>query len=340
MGKSGWKDKLAALEKELAEMDSGADSAAHKNIMAQLYMVLISPECLRYFNEIYKHSGAKNAYVAKEAEDYMSELWLEVYDRYDPAKSRLLNFLTSRMKNRIIDDERKSAGLVGLPRNWDERQNVAICSADSPAKNEAGDERAVDIINTGNAMRESAEETCGGGGDFLEDLVMDAQLYELASQIFNFMELHSKNKYLISRHEYYRLFYSSDIINFLKIKNDAGPFRHERDVLEAMHYEYTSFCTDEKDRLSYQKGLTMKAILKNRLAKNGDVLPEEKVTHENRSDRLHIPLQNEVVRGYLERQEGSRVSSSSISQAKKKYMLNMYESLRKKDLSYASIAMP
>ena len=339
MGTEGWKDKLLAIEESLAEIeagrDSAADSAVYSNLMTQLYLILLSKECIRYFVAIYKATGAREVLLAKDPEDYMCDLLMEVRDRYDPSKGHLLSFLTARLKNRIIDDARKSGGIVGLPREWEKRKEILVISADETNDPDKGTGKGLDIPD----QRAAGVEYTDSADIFNENLIMDAQLHELASQILHFMELHPGKKGREQRYLYYKLFYSTDIINYLKIQRDTNVFRHERDTIAAMHIGYTFFCTDKKDYRNYLNGLTVKTILHSNLAMNEDALPEDRITKENREERLMIPLQNEVVRGYLERKENKKVSPANISQMKKKYMVDMYESLRKRELSYASIVM-
>ena len=306
--------------------------------MTRLYLLLISRESIRYFYPIFQKSGAENVFVAKDVEDYLSEIWAEANARYEPSKGALLSFLTARMKNRIIDDERKNGGIGSLPRSPNTGSRSIVFSMDQH-----------EFLN-----RE--EQYPGLSGYAPHDLVMDAQLYELASQILTFL----KSKHIsgqtsrqtasqkpkrtqrgaASRYHYYRLFYSSDIINYLKLTYNTTAFRHERDTMEAMHFAYTNFCTDGREKYRSREEMTPKEILRRPLERNANVLPLDRLRSGNRAQRLSIPLQNEVVRGYFERVEGSQVSSANISQMKKKYMLSMYERLREKDLSYADIAMP
>lgn len=351
------RERFLEIERELSSIDPKEDTARRKDVMTRLYLLLISRESIRYFYPIFQKSGAEKAFVAKDIEDYLSEIWAETNARYDPSKGALLSFLTFRMKNRIIDDERKSGGIGSLPRSSDTGYRNVIFSIDQQAKSgvqsDTG-ETILDMLEYRELMHDQYEfrnqkvRCLGMSGDEPYNLVMDAQLYELASQILNFLESKQKSSQKSKRTQrgaerrsvYYRLFYSSDIINYLKLTHNTMAFRHERDAMEAMHFAFTNFCTDRCEKYQSRDEMTPKEILRKPMEKNENVLPQDKLRKENLSERLRIPLQNEVVRGYFERVEETRVSSANISQMKKKYMLDMYERLREKDLSYAEIAIP
>lgn len=361
----GLKERFLEIEQELSSIDAHEDTARRRDVMTRLYLLLISRESIRYFYPIFQKSGAENVFVAKDVEDYLSEIWAEANARYEPSKGALLSFLTARMKNRIIDDERKNGGIGSLPRSPNTGSRSIVFSMDQPVEAEgqpAPGESARDGLEYRNLLQDQheflnrEEQYPGLSGYAPHDLVMDAQLYELASQILTFL----KSKHIsgqtsrqtasqkpkrtqrgaASRYHYYRLFYSSDIINYIKLTHNTTAFRHERDTMEAMHFTYTNFCTDGEEKYRSREEMTPKEILRKPLERNANVLPLDRLRSGNRVQRLSIPLQNEVVRGYFERVEGSPVSSANISQMKKKYMLNMYERLREKDLSYADIAMP
>ncbi len=339
MGTTGIRGRILDIETKLASIDKSEDSAVFGNLMLNLYSVLVSKEGLRYFNSIFSGSGAAGAYIAKDSEDYLSELWLEAYNRYDPAQGHLLSFLTSRMKSRIIDDMRKVNGIVGLPKDGEERKAVKITSIDAPVKSngeEVRDSNVLDWIGTG-LQNQGVEE------EYSKSVLMDEQLYELASQILRFMDHKSpKNKKDKSDNTYlyYKLCYSTDMINYLKLTCNTGVFRHERDTMGAMHFSFTNFCTDRQEPYSSPAALTAAAILRKKLARNEEVLPEDKVNEKNKESRLAVPLQNEVVRGYLHRKEDLKISSAAVSKAVKKYRKDMYERLLEKNLSYAAIFDP
>ena len=94
------------------------------------------------------------------------------------------------------------------------------------------------------------------------------------------------------------------------------------------------------DFVFMREEIKARPINRKKLARNGEVLPADKITEKNRKKRLAIPLQNEVVRGYLHRKENLTISSPAVSKAVKKYRKDMYSRLLEKDLSYAGIIEP
>ena len=330
----GLKDRILEIEIGLSGIDREKDYAVYEDLLTKLYFLLISNEGIRYFQPIYDKKGAKKAQVAKEPEDYLSELWIEVRTRYNPEKGHLLHFISSRMEGRIIDDGRKGGGLTGMSRDPQKREGISIISNDQPVQGEEGTIRGAGILDS---VRDYGEEY---EGELSKDLIMDAQLHELASQILHFSDRHKGQKTGKRKKMYYGLFYSTDIINFLKSTADKNAFQHERDTLDAMHFNYTNFCTAKAEKYSLPGEMSIVSIRKKELALNADVLPADKVTDNNKSTALDVPLQNEVVRGYMEREENYSVSSANISQQVKKYRKDMYYGLRDKDLSYAEIVYP
>ena len=333
MASNGLKDQILEIEAGLSEIDKERDYAVYKDLLTKLYILLISNESIRYFQSIYDKKEAKKAQVAKEPEDYLSELWIEVRLHYNPEKGHLLHFISSRMESRIIDDERKGGGLTGIPRDPQKREEISISSTDQPIQGEEGTIRGSSIIDNVNGYGEEE-------GELSKDLIMDAQLHELASQILHFSDKHRGQKTGKRKKMYYGLFYSTDIINFLKSTGDINAFQHERDTLDAMHFNYTNFCTAKAEKYSLPSEMSVVSIREKGLALNADVLPADKVTDNNKSTALDVPLQNEVVRGYMEREENFSVSSANISQQVKDYRKDMYCGLRDKDLSYAEIVYP
>ena len=334
MASNGLKDRILEIEIGLSEIDKERDYAVYEDLLTKLYILLISNEGIRYFQSIYDKKEAKKAQVAKEPEDYLSELWIEVRSLYNPEKGHLLHFISSRMESRIIDDERKGGGLTGIPRDPQKREGISISSTDQSVQGEEGTIRGASILDTVNDYGEENK------GELSKDLIMDAQLHELASQILHFSDRHRGQKTGKRKRMYYGLFYSTDIINFLKRTGDINAFQHERDTLEAMHFNYTNFCTSKAEKYSLPGEMSVVSIRKKGLALNADVLPADKVTDKNKSTALDVPLQNEVVRGYMEREENFSISSANISQQVTDYRKEMYYGLRDKDLSYAEIVYP
>lgn len=470
-----FKDKLGDIERRWRKLDRNVDSAVWTNLATELYLLLLSDgdrtgtelladgdrigteflddsgrtetedrssEGIRYFEQILKNTGIHFSQVAKSTEDYLSEICLEACRLYDPSKGHLVNFISSRLKARIIDDARKKAGITGQPRVMGSRNidssnvsdsyasgdsvpndnadflNVSggsVCNSNAGLNSANGSSACGGNVNDGNVPNDNADfgnavsagisidkvsrnkadgdvgklkkhkkskrvaeigavgkseaivissideadsskdEKTGispldrqslnqwqneGSADFDKHFVMDAQLSELASQILHFMKRHKGSQATERNRMFYELFYSTDIINYLKVTEDTESFQHERDIMSAMHFSYTNFCTDRKDPYMREEAITPCAIVSKELAKNGEVLPYDKVGKKSKADndeRLAIPLQNEVVRGYLEREEDDKVSSALISNKMKKYMQDMYESLKSKDLSYAEI---
>lgn len=129
---SYFKQNLLEIEQKLRGLqDTDQNSIKIRmDVMTDLYCVLHSKQAVTYFMSIYRRTGAHNAAIAKDIEDYISEAWTEAFRCYDPNKGALLPFLAIRIQNKIIDDERKMGGMVGLPRNGQERAKLNFISVD------------------------------------------------------------------------------------------------------------------------------------------------------------------------------------------------------------------
>ena len=129
---SYFKQNLLEIEQKLRGLqDTDQNSIKIRmDVMTDLYCVLHSKQAVTYFMSIYRRTGAHNATIAKDIEDYISEAWTEAFRCYDPNKGTLLPFLAIRIQNKIIDDERKMGGMVGLPRNGQERAKLNFISVD------------------------------------------------------------------------------------------------------------------------------------------------------------------------------------------------------------------
>ena len=341
MTSNSFKQDLFRIECDLKRMNGNnlMTSKTRLDVMQELYCLLHSNQSIVYFLSIFQRTGAQNAGVAKDIEDYISEAWTAAYECYNPDKGALLPFLTVRVRNKIIDDERKMGGLVGLPRDSKERARLKLVSVDQEnapsgfrvTKSENGilDDYSYDQYNS--EERFEIE---------YSDLLISDLLRSFSAVILDYT-----HKYPVQRWEelendypqgsmlkkrkkyfYYRLFYSSDVISIIKENRSIAGFQYERETMDAMHFGFTNFVTDRSVPYLNYKEITPVAILMKPLARNCDVLPARNAAVMNNS-RLSIPIQNEVVRGYMEHIESVRISSSNISQMKQKYRCDMRELL-------------
>ena len=329
-----FKQDLLRIEQELRDISEGkrVSPRTRIDIMTELYCLLHSNQSLRYFTSIFRRSGAQNGGVAKDVEDYLSEAWAVAYECYNPSKGSLLSFLTMRLQNKIIDDERKMGGLVGLPRNSNERARLNLVSTDKESLTSEYQE----IMNK-NGILDNYSYARYNSDELFEieyrDLLISDQLRSFSAMILYYAHKYPARRWkdLENNHQqsgmnrkrkkyfYYRLFYSSDIISFIKESRSTVGFYYERETMDAMHFGFTNFVTSRSAPYLNHKEITPITILMKPLARNCDVLPKDNTFLSGNNTHLSIPIQNEVVRGYMERIESVRISSSNISQMKQKY---------------------
>ena len=338
---SYFKQNLLEIEQKLRGLqDTDQNSIKIRmDVMTDLYCVLHSKQAVTYFLSIYRRTGAHNATIAKDIEDYISEAWTEAFRCYDPNKGALLPFLAIRIQNKIIDDERKMGGMVGLPRNGQERAKLNFISVDQDNAAAGTQDIKHGILDDYSFRRYNGEEVLENE---LRDLLVSKWLHSLAATILQF-----ENKYPLQtwkeleidhntssnirkkkKYFYYRLFYSSDIISYIKENMSTAGFCYERETMSAMHLGFTNFCTDRSVPYHDSNEITPLTILVRPLARNVDVFPDGYITWSDRDTRLSVPIQNEVIRKYMECIESVQVSSSNISQMKHKYRCELRELLQ------------
>ena len=186
---SYFKQNLLEIEQKLRELqDTDQNSIKIRmDVMTDLYCVLHSKQAVTYFMSIYRRTGAHNATIAKDIEDYISEAWTESFRCYDPNKGALLPFLAIRIQNKIIDDERKMGGMVGLPRNGQERAKLNFISVDQDNAAAGTQDTKQGILDDYCFRRYNGEEVLENE---LRDLLVSKWLHSLAATILQF-----ENKY-------------------------------------------------------------------------------------------------------------------------------------------------
>ena len=63
-----------------------------QSLMEELYLLLHSSQAIRFFGSIFLRAGGKQIQSGKNMEDYMSEMWIEAYTRYDYSNGHLMPF--------------------------------------------------------------------------------------------------------------------------------------------------------------------------------------------------------------------------------------------------------
>ena len=186
---SYFKQNLLEIEQKLRGLqDTDQNSIKIRmDVMTDLYCVLHSKQAVTYFMSIYRRTGAHNATIAKDIEDYISEAWTEAFRCYDPNKGALLPFLAIRIQNKIIDDERKMGGMVGLPRNGQERAKLNFISVDQDNAAAGTQDTKQGILDDYCFRRYNGEEVLENE---LRDLLVSKWLHSLAATILQF-----ENKY-------------------------------------------------------------------------------------------------------------------------------------------------
>ena len=186
---SYFKQNLLEIEQKLRGLqDTDQNSIKIRmDVMTDLYCVLHSKQAVTYFMSIYRRTGAHNATIAKDIEDYISEAWTESFRCYDPNKGALLPFLAIRIQNKIIDDERKMGGMVGLPRNGQERAKLNFISVDQDNAAAGTQDTKQGILDDYCFRRYNGEEVLENE---LRDLLVSKWLHSLAATILQF-----ENKY-------------------------------------------------------------------------------------------------------------------------------------------------
>ena len=224
---------------------------------------------------------------------------------FDPAKGTLSSFFTTH-----LNYDRADAIEEELKWNPNERLDKCITPA--------GEDD--DLLVSRNESLAEKEETTGLS-TVEDNLFFDSAFFELSSQIIHFTSNHNKKSGNATRRNYFQLFYTSGVINFVKMSDTIPLFQRRRDVEAALKMPFVHFCMEDNC-------ITLTDIYNSQLKYYSEVVEAKETSHE----RISIPLKNEVGISYLKRVEGKSVSKSTYSEQKSAYNAEMLEVLRSKNL--------
>lgn len=163
-----------------------------------------------------------------------------------------------------------------------------------------------------------------GGIDEVENqLLMNAALVELSSQILHFSENHGKKSGNLARRNYFQLFYTSGVTSLVKMSEESPAFQHQRDIEEAMKQSFVDYCM-------IQQCQTLPEIFHGDLKQYGAVV--EGLPDGKREMSIPLPIPDQVGRSYLKNVEALSVSKSTYSEQKSAYKAEMKQFLIDKSI--------
>ena len=271
-------DQLAVQWYELPEE---GNNAAKKSLEERLFCAAM---------ELLGKSGQKGAV------DALGEFWLNDWQRFDPKQSPMSHFLRSRLRLRSRDLNRQDND---LRKKTKDGKTSTICN--ESLNNEEASVQTADI-------KDWRAETA------LEDTLLDERAYECLALILELpvrLRGRSNNPDKIN---YYRLFFTDGITNYIRSNPVHIFFAHERELFQAMRLSFLDYFLTWACR-------TLPAISESDTKLYGELVEDRPM------EPVEQPLPNDVYSAYMSRVEKRNAGTSAISQQRTAYRAFLKETL-------------
>ena len=317
------KIRLNELGKQWRPAEPSRDPAVQQEVWNQIWELVY---------QIYypKETDAHSTVQADDLElNGLAKAMDTIYRTFDPEKGTLSAMLRALTEFRKADELRKELGRLKkdyTSEDKEERERKAReehrkppISLDAPSGRDSEDDGSTmsEIVGCKGAEFEELEER-----EFINDV-----FYELSAQILNFAAHHNKKRGTKTRKSYYQLFYTSDLMSFVKGEKSVPYFQHPRDLLAAMKFPFVDFCLEEP------VCRTIPDIWASALKRYAEVVTLTKQQARNKAEeRIPLPIPDKVGLSYLERVEDHSVTKGAYSQKKTDYEQEMKQALRAQNL--------
>ena len=238
--------RINELGKEVFSISKKEDAAVWQAKWSELYLLAADVFC--------------PSHVAVQKQEYFHAILIDVLTKYDPKKSPLSAYIQKKMEWLEIDDVRKRSGQRVI-RNTDEGQE----EREKPKKERIRTMISYDGTAGGkdddaaSAIKDNLADKHNAITDIEIDGTIDFYLIDLISQILNFANKNPKNKREKKLRKCYEIFYTSGIINHMKMSNEDPDYfqlmngknriQHTRDMVQAMVFPFIPFCMEDMNRL-------------------------------------------------------------------------------------------
>lgn len=333
--KKEYTDKIQALGQELAvlrEGDPQKNKAVFNAKWFELYQVSLRVFC-KYVCEDdadgTAQDGQESGYVyinEKRVPDEVQEAFAKVMDEvvrlYDYEKEpNLFKFMNSRFKLRYQTLlEGQTFTLADYDSSDGNNEDEATDKKDTDKKAK-GKVESLDALTYTQKDKEGEKSrpdaytpSTTDDIDQLEaEYLLDGIFLDLAAEIIS---MTSKVK-LTSRVNYYRLFYTSQLISFLKVRNSKPYFQHESKVYNSLKKAFIDYCVEQQCE-------TLEQIQAASLRWLRDVV--DRVVEPN--IRIPIPIEQEVELTYMNRNEMKKPIAQQTLKEQKSYYNKMFKEIR------------
>lgn len=272
-------DQLAA---EWYALPKEGNEAVKKSMEQSLFcalMDILERTNLRFYTEDHSVISAVDAigdFVSKD------------FGLFDPNQSPFSKFFQSRIKYRALDLYRADKG---IRKKKTEEGTVTV--SDASLDNEENLAAAQNIPDE-RAKRPD------------EDVVLEEWAYEWLALILKLKEYLPGKQNNPSKRLYYRLFFTDDVVNYIRSNTGKVFFKHEQDLFRAMRRPFMNFFLMERCQMVSEIWQS-RVKLYGELVKGREMKPVEQ------------PLKNDVYSTYLANVENRKAGSAAISQQRTAY---------------------
>ena len=154
-------------------------------------------------------------------EDDISTFWIYDWEKFDPEQKTLYTFMKERLEKRQINDYYKDSDShrVKDPARENERVWITAESLNTPIKEDGGETILDQYADT------------RSNGSPVETLLRDEQAVQFINLAFSLPERLTGRANNKSRINYFRMFFTDSVVDFLHCGEDPNPFTaHEREL--------------------------------------------------------------------------------------------------------------
>ena len=264
--------------------------------------------------------GNEAAYNAK-----WYEIWQILFDVYYPYLKTEAQFIA--FEKTITETKEKYNGASPLAAFFSSRLRFRTIDEDNKEK-ENPFERISDVFESDDGETKDNEIgiTDHHFRDIEGELAAAFAFYEIASVIIDFKKKDdapkSKKFYNKEKRNYFRLFFTVSIMNFIHLSREEPPFQHRRDITRAMKGRFVNYCMVNECR-------NLSDIFYGDLKMLGEVVDDAG----KKADKpIDIPIPNSVGICYLGRIENNNIAESTYSDQKRDFKAMVKKLLLSNDI--------
>lgn len=283
------------------------------------------------FDLLYRQFGGGKIYDeahpnrSEKELDALGEFFLKDWGKFDGSKGTLSNFIQSRLERRGVDMFRKDFGVHSHTIQSGNTENTET-ETDENARRETARIRNGSLdapvgTDEDGQTPTQGETIAGPNGNPESETLVKLSVLEFFALAQKFHENLGRKANNADRVFCYRLCNTDEFVLLLKAIEDVYSFaRHERDILNAMHFPFLDYFMEDECR-------TLKKIV-HTAVKSYSELTDESV---DETDPKPLMLQNGVYYTYLTRKEKwtlSRSRTVDFLTEYKKFANNFFESVK------------